>query len=43
MSASMAADRQQAKVLTCSDGVIHGTRDDKSGAALAAHLVDGRV
>ena len=35
----MAADRQQAKVLTCSDGVIHGTRDDKSGAALAAHLV----
>ena len=24
-----------AKVLTCSDGVIHGTREDKSGAALA--------
>ena len=27
-----------AKVLTCSDGVIHGTRDDKSGAALADFL-----
>ena len=39
MSASMAADRQQAKVLTCSDGVIRGTREDKSGAALAAYLV----
>jgi molybdenum cofactor synthesis domain-containing protein len=36
----MAADRQQAKVLTCSDGVIHGTRDDKSGAALAAYLAE---
>ena len=35
----MAADRQQAKVLTCSDGVIRGTREDKSGAALAAYLV----
>lgn len=29
----------QAKVLTCSDGVIHGTRDDKSGDALAEFLV----
>ena len=27
-----------AKVLTCSDGVIHGTREDKSGVALAAFL-----
>jgi molybdenum cofactor synthesis domain-containing protein len=30
--------RPQAKVLTVSDGVVHGTREDKSGAALAAHL-----
>lgn len=28
----------QAKVLTVSDGVIAGTREDRSGAALAAHL-----
>jgi len=28
----------QAKVLTVSDGVIHGTREDKSGAILEAHL-----
>ncbi len=28
----------QAKVLTVSDGVVHGTRDDLSGRALAAHL-----
>lgn len=34
------AVRQQAKVLTCSDGVIHGTREDKSGEALADFLVD---
>ena len=27
-----------AKVLTVSDGVIHGTREDKSGAALVAQL-----
>jgi molybdopterin adenylyltransferase len=27
-----------AKVLTCSDGVVHGTREDKSGAALADFL-----
>ena len=31
---------QQAKVLTCSDGVVHGTREDNSGAALAAFLSD---
>jgi molybdenum cofactor synthesis domain-containing protein len=31
---------QRAKVLTCSDGVVHGTREDASGAALAAFLVD---
>ena len=35
---SDALPRLQAKVLTCSDGVIHGTRDDKSGAALVEHL-----
>jgi molybdopterin adenylyltransferase len=29
-----------AKVLTVSDGVIAGTRDDKSGAALVARLVE---
>lgn len=29
-----------AKVLTCSDGVVHGTREDTSGAALAATLED---
>jgi molybdenum cofactor synthesis domain-containing protein len=28
----------RAKVLTVSDGVVEGTRDDKSGAALEAHL-----
>ena len=28
----------QAKVLTVSDGVIHGTREDKSGEALADYL-----
>lgn len=27
-----------AKVLTVSDGVVHGTREDRSGAALAARL-----
>ena len=27
-----------AKVLTVSDGVVHGTRDDVSGRALVAHL-----
>ena len=28
----------QAKVLTVSDGVVHGTREDRSGAALEARL-----
>ncbi len=27
-------------MLTVSDGVIHGTREDRSGAALVAYLVD---
>ncbi len=31
--------RPDAKVLTCSDGVVHGTREDKSGAALAEFLL----
>jgi molybdopterin adenylyltransferase len=31
---------QQAKVLTCSDGVIHGARVDKSGAALVELLTN---
>jgi molybdenum cofactor synthesis domain-containing protein len=30
----------RAKVLTVSDGVVEGTRDDKSGAALEARLVE---
>jgi molybdenum cofactor synthesis domain-containing protein len=34
----MSEAKQRAKVLTCSDGVIHGTREDKSGEALAAFL-----
>jgi molybdenum cofactor synthesis domain-containing protein len=29
----------QAKVLTVSDGVVHGTREDRSGAALEERLV----
>ena len=32
------ADPPQAKVLTVSDGVVHGTRDDLSGAALVGYL-----
>ena len=28
----------RAKVLTVSDGVVHGTREDRSGEALAAQL-----
>lgn len=32
--------RQQAKVLTCSDGVAHGARDDVSGRTLVAHLAE---
>ena len=31
----------KAKVLTCSDGVVHGTREDTSGEALAAFLAVG--
>ncbi len=31
-------ERQAAKVLTVSDGVAHGVREDKSGEALVAHL-----
>jgi molybdenum cofactor synthesis domain-containing protein len=31
-------DGLQAKVLTVSDGVIHGTREDRSGTALAERL-----
>ena len=38
MSAADVPDRQRAKVLTCSDGVVHGTRNDTSGAALVDHL-----
>ena len=34
----MSEEALQAKVLTVSDGVIAGTREDKSGAALAEHL-----
>lgn len=34
----MSDETQPAKVLTCSDGVIHGTREDKSGEALADFL-----
>lgn len=33
-------DGLQAKVLTVSDGVIHGTREDRSGEALVALLTD---
>jgi molybdopterin adenylyltransferase len=28
----------RAKILTVSDGVVHGTREDRSGAALEGHL-----
>ena len=31
-------ERQAAKVLTVSDGVAHGVREDRSGEALVAHL-----
>jgi molybdopterin adenylyltransferase len=34
------SDALQAKVLTVSDGVIHGTRQDASGAALVAQLTE---
>jgi len=30
--------KQLAKVLTCSDGVVHGSREDRSGAALVEQL-----
>jgi molybdenum cofactor synthesis domain-containing protein len=33
-------DGLDAKVLTVSDGVVHGSRDDRSGAALEARLVE---
>ncbi|HEY0519448.1 MAG TPA: MogA/MoaB family molybdenum cofactor biosynthesis protein [Ilumatobacteraceae bacterium] len=36
----MTEQQLHAKVLTVSDGVIHGTREDKSGAALVAQLID---
>ncbi len=35
-----AAPSLHSKVLTCSDGVIHGTREDRSGDALAEFLAD---
>ena len=28
----------QAKIVTVSDGVVHGTREDRSGATLEEHL-----
>ena len=34
------ATQQQAKVLTVSDGVVHGDREDASGKALVAQLGD---
>lgn len=34
----MDAEQLDAKVLTVSDGVIHGTREDKSGAVLESRL-----
>ncbi len=34
----MSDERLPAKVLTCSDGVVHGTREDASGVALAEFL-----
>jgi molybdenum cofactor synthesis domain-containing protein len=36
----MGTNQPQAKVLTVSDGVIGGTREDKSGAALEAALIE---
>ncbi len=38
MSAEDVAPNGAAKVLTVSDGVVAGTREDKSGEALAEHL-----
>lgn len=37
---SQSSDLPHAKVLTVSDGVAHGTRDDRSGRALVQHLDD---
>ena len=37
----MSEEVPRAKVLTVSDGVAHGTRDDASGRALIARLADG--
>lgn len=34
----MSYETQPAKILTCSDGVMHGTREDKSGEALENFL-----
>jgi molybdenum cofactor synthesis domain-containing protein len=34
------AERQRAKVLTVSDGVAHGVREDRSGEALASRLAE---
>jgi molybdenum cofactor synthesis domain-containing protein len=36
----MNGERRQAKVVTVSDGVMAGTREDRSGAALVAALTD---
>lgn len=36
----MIEDPLRAKVLTVSDGVFHGTRDDASGRALVTQLID---
>lgn len=36
----MTTPQLHAKILTVSDGVIHGTREDKSGAALEARLIE---
>jgi molybdopterin adenylyltransferase len=36
----VSVDVPRAKVLTVSDGVVHGTREDLSGRALVAHLTD---
>ncbi len=35
-----AAERPSAKILTVSDGVVAGTREDRSGLALETYLVD---
>jgi molybdenum cofactor synthesis domain-containing protein len=40
MSEELPGSGLQAKVLTVSDGVVAGTREDKSGVALVAHLGD---